>query len=195
MSRRHALQAVAASAAASALMVGGFALAQPSAATCAPLDLGCILGGGGSSSTATTTATTTTTTTATTTATATTTVTVTPTATATSTAGAKTKATENVTLSRLRIVRHGRSFAVSFTVTNTGTLSIGGYLITAHIPGYQTHAWLANLPVGQPVRVSYTWRIRAHHKLLKVVVRADPHRKLKESDESDNVLSASKRLH
>lgn len=91
-------------------------------------------------------------------------------------------------------MQHGRTLVVRFTVTNTGTLSVGGYLITAHIHGYRTRAWVSNLPVGQPIQVSATWRIHGHHPLVKVAVKGDPRHKVKESDASDNVLVGSRRL-
>lgn len=109
-------------------------------------------------------------------------------------AAGKPKQTVNVTLSNLRISQRGRTLTVRFTVTNTGSLSVGGYLITAHIPGYRTRAWVSNLPVGQPIEVSATWQVRGHHSLVKVSVKGDPRHQVKESDESDNVLVGSRRL-
>lgn len=91
-------------------------------------------------------------------------------------------------------MQQGNNVVVRFTVTNTGTIAIGGYLITAHVTGYQTRGWLSNLPVGQPIQVTGTWRIRHHHTLVKVLVQGDPRHQVKESDESDNTLTGSKRL-
>ena len=197
MARRHAAQALLATVAVSALTVGGFgvltqstaagAQAQP-AALCLPPLIPC--------PTPTATDTSTPTPAPTVTATTTATVTVSPSSasTATTTAQAKPKPSTNVTLTGLRIATRGRTLSVSFTVTNTGTLSVGGYLITAHLPGYKSRAWLANLPVGQPIQVHGSWKLRGHGKTLKLVVRADPRHQVTESDRSDNSLTGTVRV-
>ena len=112
----------------------------------------------------------------------------------TGSAAAKPKSVVNVTLSGLRIAQRGKNLVVRFTVTDTGTVAVGGHLITAHVSGYRTRAWLSNLPVGQPVQVTATWGIVHHHTLVRVLVQGDPRHQVKESDESDNTLSGSTRL-
>lgn len=216
MSRRHAAKALLATAVTSAVTVGGFGLlSQPSAAgaqaspsDCYTLIVVPICGSSSAAPTGTPSPTTSTSapagpsSSATSTATpssdaspsSTASTTATSAATGQSSTASKPKTVVNVRLSGLRIAQHGNTLVVRFTVTNTGTIPVGGYLITARATGYQTRAWLSNLPVGQPIRVSTTWPIRRHRALVKVVVQGDPRHQVKESDESDNTLSGSTRV-
>lgn len=201
MSRRPALKALALTAAMSAVAIGGFGLAaepSASAASASPacsiieIILGCTSTPAAPTSSATTTS-------APTSQSPTPTVTVTTTISATASTSsatpvAKPKPVTNVALSGLRISEKRHKAVVRFTATNTGTLPIAGFLISEHIPGYRSHVWVANMPAGTPIVVTYRWPLRRHHQLIKAVVRADPKHQITESVESDNVLAGSRRL-